>query len=260
MIDVAIVIPCYNEAGRLDDAALLAFVDGNAEAGLVLVDDGSRDGTEARLRALHDARPRQIAAIRLPENRGKAEAVRRGLVQALAGPASLVGYLDADLSTPLTEVAGLIAPLRGSEVGVVMGSRVARLGSTIERSPVRHYLGRIFASAASLILHVAVYDTQCGAKLFRRTPALHAALEEPFVSRWAFDVELLGRLLTGTRSVPGLELHRFLEVPLLEWRDVPGSKVNVKAMIRTLRDLVRIDADLRRRRAAATGAGPPHAA
>lgn len=259
MIDVAIVVPCYNEARRLDDAALLALVDGDEAVGLVLVDDASQDATEARLIALRDARPRQIQALTLPENRGKAEAVRQGLRLALQGAPSLVGYFDADLSTPIVEIARLIATIRGSDLGVVMGSRVSRLGSTIERSAYRHYLGRMFASAASLILDVDVYDTQCGAKLFRRTPALQAALEDPFVSRWAFDVELLGRLFTGTRSTPPLGLHLFLELPLLEWRDVPGSKLDPKAMVGALRDLVLIAADLRRRRAVAAGANPPPA-
>src|SRR6185369_2437155 len=75
-------------------------------------------------------------------------------------------------------------------------------------------------------LHLGVYDTQCGAKLFRRSPALLAALAQPFRSRWAFDVELLQRLLRGRDGVPAIAASDFLEEPLEVWRDVPGSKLH----------------------------------
>ncbi|MDQ1419024.1 MAG: hypothetical protein QOJ52_986, partial [Acidimicrobiaceae bacterium] len=84
----------------------------------------------------------------------------------------------------------------------MLGSRIARLGSTIERTARRHLLGRVFATAASVALGCQVYDTQCGAKVFRVTPALTVALQRPFRSAWAFDVELQSRLLTGGPSVP----------------------------------------------------------
>ena len=248
LTDVALVVPCFNEAERLDDGALLRLVDGDPGVHLILVDDGSEDATASRLLALSRARPRRIAAISLARNGGKAEAVRQGLLRALREPVELFGYFDADLSTPIPELIRLIETIRQTDAAVVMGSRLLRLGSTIQRNPIRHYLGRIFASAASLLLQVRVYDTQCGAKQFRRTPAFEAALEERFLSLWAFDVELLGRLLVGGKAAPGLELGRFLEVPLVEWRDVAGSKLKVRAMTRTARDLVAIGLDLRRRR------------
>ena len=110
-----------------------------------------------------------------------------------------------------------------TEVDVLLASRVLLLGRVIDRSNVRHYLGRIFATAASLTLGIGVYDTQCGAKLLRRAQ-LAAAISEPFLSRWAFDVELLGRLLVGSAAVPGVPVGRTPREPLLAWRDVPGSK------------------------------------
>mgnify|MGYP003548776828 CR=1 FL=1 len=110
------------------------------------------------------------------------------------------------------------------EIDVVLASRVGLLGHTIERRATRHYLGRLYATAASLALGVAVYDTQCGAKLFRSTDALRAALATPFPDRWSFDVEMLARLLAPGRGVTPLPPDRILEVPLHEWRDVGGSK------------------------------------
>jgi len=139
-------------------------------------------------------------------------------------------------------------------VQVVLGSRVARMGAEILRHPMRHYLGRVFATAASLVLGAVVYDTQCGAKCFRDSPALRSALGRPFLSRWAFDVELLGRLLTGEPGVAPLDASAFVEVPLLRWRDVAGSKLRARAMVGAVIDLVRIRRDLRRRARARSGA------
>jgi dolichyl-phosphate beta-glucosyltransferase len=243
-----LVVPCYNEEQRLDGAALLAMVDGRADFRLLLVDDGSGDGTRRVLEGLVAARPGRIEALVLSPNGGKAEAVRQGMRAALAGPAEIVGYFDADLSTPPPEMLRLLDVITERGVAAVLGSRVALLGSDIHRAALRHYLGRVFASLASLMLAARVYDTQCGAKLFRRSPALAAALEAPFLSRWAFDVELLGRLFTGTPDVPGLSPADVVEVPLRTWRDVPGSKLNPTAMAGALKDLARIGLDLKKRR------------
>lgn len=250
MTAVRLVVPCYNEADRFDEGEFLSLLDDAPTLGLTLVNDGSKDATEARLRVFAQRRPDRVEVVSLPHNRGKGEAVRVGLIEALRGPAQVVGYIDADLSTPRREILRLVETISDGSAAVVTGCRLSRLGSRIERSHRRHYLGRIFATLASRLLQVNVYDTQCGAKLFRRTPALEVALEEPFLSQWAFDVELLGRLLVGTAAVPGLREERFVEVPLTSWKDVPGSKMRVRHMVRALNDLAVISVDLRRRRLA----------
>jgi dolichyl-phosphate beta-glucosyltransferase len=252
---LTVVVPCYNEAERLDGAPLLGFVDRNPDASLIFVDDGSTDATAQRLAALAAGGSGRIDVVTLHPNAGKAEAVRQGMRAALARGARVVGYLDADLSTPPSELPRLREALDRPGVEVALGARVALLGSDIQRSAVRHYLGRVFASAASIILKARVYDTQCGAKLFRSTPALAAALEQSFISRWAFDVELLGRLLAGGGGVPAIPLSAIVEVPLGTWRDVQGSKLGPGAMARTLKDLARIGFDLAARRRA--GGSPP---
>jgi glycosyltransferase involved in cell wall biosynthesis len=184
----------------------------------------------------------------LEANSGKAEAVRRGMRAALDAGAQVIGYLDADLSTPPPELARVGAALSRPGIEVAIGARVALLGTDIERSAIRHYLGRVFASLASLILQARIYDTQCGAKLFRSSPALRASLAEPFISRWAFDIELLGRMLAGTGGEPPLPLTAIVEVPLHTWHDVKGSKLGPGAMAQTLLELGRIGADLAKRR------------
>jgi len=254
MSRAALVVPCYNEAARLDGAALIALCDARPDLRLVLVNDGSTDGTLQLLQEIAAQRPSRVEVVSLPANAGKAEAVRQGLLATLAGPSDLVGFFDADLSTPVTEMVRLLGIMEEREVAVVLGARVRMLGTDIRRLAVRHYLGRVFATVVSAMLDLSVYDTQCGAKVFRRSAALSAALEAPFLSRWAFDVELLGRLLVGTPGAAPVAVEDLLEVPLVRWHDVPGSKLSPAAMIGTLKDLAVIRADLARRRRA-VGAG-----
>ncbi len=250
LLGLTVVIPCYNEAQRLDAGPLLEFARAGRGASLLFVNDGSTDDTGRVLDDLAARHPDRVRVIAMPVNSGKAEAVRRGMREALEGGAVVVGYLDADLSTPPGEMQVIGAALERPGVEVAIGARVALLGTDIERSPLRHYLGRVFASLASLILRARIYDTQCGAKLFRATPALSAALSQPFISRWAFDIELLGRMLAGSAGVPRLPLSAIVEVPLHTWHDVKGSKLTPFAMGRTLLELGRVGADLAGRRRA----------
>jgi len=238
--DLVWVVPCFQEAARLERAAVFALADESAPARVLLVDDGSRDGTLALLRSLAAERPALVEVLALPENRGKAEAVRLGLRQGLAAGAAFVGFCDADFSTPPAELARLARLMREGEHDVLMGSRVQLLGRTIRRSGLRHYAGRAFATCASLSLGLPVYDTQCGAKLFRPGPALAAALALPFTARWAFDVELLGRLLRPGSGLPPVESSRIREEPLLVWTDVPGSKLGPLGALRGAWDLARL--------------------
>lgn len=247
------MVPCYNEGARLNADEFLGLVTGSNDISLLFVNDGSRDDTEQRLRSLCARDPGHVTVLSFPQNQGKAEAVRQGLLRALAQGADIIGYADADLGTPIEEMLRLVEVLRASEAKVLIAARVAMLGRTIDRKARRHYLGRVFATAASLTLRMRVYDTQCGAKLFRRTPALTAALSTPFLSRWVFDVELLGRLSTGACAV---DVSDMVEEPLLRWSDVPGSRLRASHMVRAAIDLGRIALDLRRRRSKVMQ-GPP---
>ncbi|HEY6559636.1 MAG TPA: glycosyltransferase [Polyangiaceae bacterium] len=249
-----LVVPCYNEEQRLDSAAFVEFAR-SGRCDLLLVDDGSTDGTARVLAQIEAASPDSANVLSLPRNGGKAEAVRQGLLRGLETGRAIVGYADADLSAPFSELARLLDVAERRQTPVVMGSRVALLGSHIERSRMRHYLGRVFATAASLLLRLPVYDTQCGAKFFRVGPALRAALDMPFHSAWAFDVELLGRLLIGGPGADPLGVHEFLEIPLQEWCDVRGSRMGPFDMLHAGIDLARIGHALseRRQRAHASG-------
>ena len=127
--------------------------------------------------------------------------------------------------------------------------RVSRWrGATSGGVPVRHYTGRIFATSVSLVLDLPIYDTQCGAKMFRCSETTSVLFKDPFVSRWIFDVEIVARLLQergpeafrGTRSV-------LVEFPLQEWEDVSGSKIRTTDFPKALLDLWRIRSHYRLR-------------
>lgn len=246
MSRIAIVVPCFDEANRLDVESFLDWLVQRPDVTLVFVNDGSADDTLRVLRELEARLSERVSILDLAHNVGKAEAVRVGLLHVLGTEAEIVGYLDADLATPLSEMDRLLAVISAAQVQVVMGARVSLLGRHIKRDPKRHYLGRVFASIASLALNLQVYDTQCGAKLFRTFPALHAALDKPFLSRWAFDVELIGRMMNPPNDVAPLRVDQIIEEPLLVWIDRPGSKLSLVHMVNSAVDLARISIAIRR--------------
>lgn len=251
MSTTIVVVPCHNEADRLD-LSLLAELARAVDA-LVLVDDGSTDRTAEVLHDFAAASDVTCHVLQIERNAGKAEAVRAGLRRAIELDASVVGYLDADMATPPSELPRLLAALDDAH-DVVLGSRVRMLGHDIERKTTRHYLGRVYATFASTALGLDVYDTQCGAKVFRVGPALGSALGQPFDDRWAFDVELLARLVSPIDpAVPPIPRDRFVEVPLAHWSDVDGSALSFGAGLRATASLVGTARRLRQRRSISAG-------
>lgn len=241
-----LVVPCYNEEKRLpvSDFVEMARTPGLS---LLFVNDGSKDGTARVLDELCARTDGKATTLSLERNSGKGEAVRRGLLEALARGADVVAFADSDLATPPDEIMRVIDPVRAGRAEVSLGARVALAGTDIDRTPLRHHLGRVFATGASLVLQARIYDTQCGAKAFKSTPLLRAALATRFRSRWAFDVELLARLLDGAGGEHPLTERAIVEVPLRVWRDVAGSKLTSRAMARAGLDLVAILRSRRRR-------------
>lgn len=245
--ELELVVPCYNEAGRLQAQAFVDFARHRPSIRFLLVDDGSSDGTaEVHERMSRDA-PGLIRAMRLPSNQGKAEAVRRGLLVAMSAGTPLVGFWDADLSTPLAAIDDFMSvTARRPEFELILGSRVMLMGRDIRRRPGRHYLGRAFATFASLALDLPVYDTQCGAKIFRANEALQQVLSAPFRSPWIFDVEILARYLTVPVDEGGRPRRaRIYELTVPAWHDIPGSKLRARDFIRSVFELAAIWRDRR---------------
>lgn len=232
---LGVVIPCYNEENRLPVEDLLRLAEQEGVE-ILLVNDGSKDRTEELLKSLSLKAP-SVQFLNLEQNSGKAEAVRQGLNELLKKDYKWVAYLDADFATPLSEIKRIFKMRDQLKAKVVLGSRVRLLGYRIHRKMHRHYLGRVFATFASMTLGIPVYDTQCGFKMLRVTDGLKTSLQEPFRTRWVFDVELIFRILRIDPEAADYDRY-FEEIPLRSWKDVGGSKLSLKQMIGAFKDLM----------------------
>ncbi len=239
--NLILVVPCYNEARRLHGDEFVAFVHAHPGVGFLFVDDGSSDATAEVHADLVRRAPGTIEALRLDRNQGKGEAVRQGILKALESSPRLVGFWDADLATPLDAVDDfLTVAANRADVEIILGSRVLLMGRDIRRKAWRHYLGRVFATAASLTLGIPVYDTQCGAKVFRPTGDVAGLFAEPFRSPWIFDVEILARYLDLPDNGELPRRSRIYELAVRAWHDVPGSRVRARDFFRSFFDLLAV--------------------
>jgi glycosyltransferase involved in cell wall biosynthesis len=236
---IAIIIPCYNERNRLHLAAFETFLL-DSSVYFIFVDDGSTDGTAELIEGLGCGKEDRVNILALGVNQGKAEAVRQGFEFALDRNFDFVGFWDSDLATPLSAIPQFMGVFsKHHQIDAVFGSRVKLLGRDVRRRALRHYLGRIFATVVSLMLGLPVYDTQCGAKIFRVGPDTRGLTARAFKSRWVFDVELIQRFISraGSRAAAA---SRMYEYPLDSWEDVGGSKVKPIDFFVALRDVARI--------------------
>ena len=244
--DLTLVVPCYNEAARLDGVAFLNALRSRPWLRLCFVNDGSTDDTAGTLAALQQQSPDRVSILTLRVNRGKAEAVRQGLLAACE-QTPYCGFWDADLAAPLHELETLCDVFtREPAVDWVWAIRLRSLGRSVRRGALRHYAGRVFATAASAVTGVAVYDTQCGAKLFRVSPLLKSVISEPFSSRWIFDVEMLSRATAIMHDEPRRIESIIYEQPLREWHHVRGSKVRPIDAVRAFAGLLTIRSQRRK--------------
>jgi dolichyl-phosphate beta-glucosyltransferase len=215
-IQLSIVVPAYNEQGRLPRTVLETIrwcTARRVEFELIITDDGSRDETLAVARLFEDSDVR-IRALACP-HMGKGAAVRMGILNAKG---SVVMFMDADGATPLDEIPKLIDAINGGH-DVAIGSRVVQRPGEVEvkASAHRRLIGRVFALFVNLFAVEGIGDTQCGFKAFRRTAAEAIFVRQKTVG-FAFDVEILyiaKRLGLSVSEIP------------VNWEAQPGSKVNL---------------------------------
>lgn len=231
-----IVVPCYNESKRLRQDAFVDYVERHEDVAFLFANDGSRDNTLEVLQEL-TARHERLLLLDIQPNGGKAEAVRKGMLYAAEQfEPEYIAFWDADLATPLDEIEPMVA-WADKGYDAVMGLRLMRLGAKVKRKPLRHYLGRCFATVASMMLGLPVYDTQCGAKLFRRD-VVKKIFPEQFITRWLFDVELLARYTKAYGKERATE--KIYEFPLFQWQDIDGSQLKSRDFFKAPMELMKI--------------------
>jgi dolichyl-phosphate beta-glucosyltransferase len=228
----SLVIPAYNEEGRIDAcvrgvAEWFAARPGAMEWEVVIVDDGSTDATAARARRAAEALGLPLRVVSFRRNRGKGAAIRAGVLEARGDP---ILVSDADLSTPLTEWSKLAERLPTHPVAI--GSRAIQQDLVRKRQALhRVLLGRAGNRLIQLLAVPGIRDTQCGFKLFTASAA-RTLFGEARIDRFAWDVEIL--YLARRRGLP------IAEVPVL-WFNSPESKVRVvRDALQTLWDVARI--------------------
>ena len=242
--ELSVVIPAYNEAARIAAplrrlAAHLAAAHPTSE--IVVVDDGSTDDTVRTVTALAAELPLPVRVLRSAMNRGKGHAVKVGMLDAHG---ALVLMTDADLSTPIEELAKLLAAIRAG-ADVAIGSR-KMAGAVIEehQPALREAMGRVFTWLTQVLV-VNVSDVTCGFKLFRHDAA-RAVFSRVTLDDWSFDAEAL--FLTRRLG------FTLVEVPV-RWKDAAGTKVNRgRDAVRSAIGLARIVWNQARRRYALDGA------
>lgn len=220
---LAIIVPCYNEALRLQESEFLNYAQANEGFDLWFANDGSTDNTLQLLQSLAQRSSGNIKVFDVNPNSGKAEAIRKATLHLLTMDLyDYIGFIDADLSAPLQEINPLYQVIVEKKLKIVAGARVKLVGKTIYRSSLRHYLGRIFATYYDTLLQLRNYDTQCGLKIFEAKLA-GQIFDKTFISNWFFDIELF----TRTRTIIGQEAYykEIEEIPLNEWKEVKGSKL-----------------------------------
>jgi len=231
---LSVVIPCYNEAFRLEP--LFRLIDSQAALGWewVLVDDGSADRTGQALAEFARRSPARVHALSHERNLGKGAAVRTGV---LATTGDMVGYVDADLAaSPLDFAPYLAEPdLQGGRA-LLVGIRLLTQERRVQRHPLRHLIGRLYLTYVSCLTGLTVYDTQCGFKLLSggRARELFSRLG---CRGFAFDAELILRALAAGMSIR--------EVPVA-WQEQGRSRVRPTSAARMFVDILAMRARLAR--------------
>lgn len=221
-----IIIPCYNEEKRLNQETFISFVKENSDYHLCFVNDGSKDNTLAVLRAMKEQAPYAISIVDVKKNSGKATAVRAGARFLYSRPnIAHIGFMDADLSTDFRDFKDLVNTLKKEDKLVVFGSRNALGSGSIERNFMRNVFSKFVKQFILLILGLPIRDTQCGAKVFKRS-IVPTVYDNAFVSRWLFDVEIFLRLKKFLGKEETMKSIR--EQPLMRWVHVDDSKLGMR--------------------------------
>ncbi|CAL2093725.1 response regulator [Tenacibaculum sp. 190524A05c] len=223
---VGVVIPCYNEEERLLSDEFTDYIHKHTGYHLCFVNDGSKDKTLEVLHSIREGREDFITVYDCEKNGGKAEAVRQGMLHMLKQEdLDYIGFLDADLSTDLSDFDDLVSTIENSEYKIVSGSRISRMGANITKESARKIISQTINFIIRKILSMDFQDTQCGAKIFSRD-VIEISFRDKFVSKWIFDVEIFRRVTLHYGLKKAKQI--LCEQPLKRWIHADGSKLSMK--------------------------------
>jgi dolichyl-phosphate beta-glucosyltransferase len=237
MPNTCIIVPCYNEAVRLNKAAFIDFLSKEKNISICFGDDGSTDATLAVLQSISAVFPERVLIICQKTNGGKASIIRESAKEMFnRNSFDYIGYFDADLSSPLEAALPFVAFLEATPgCNIVFGSRIENGEAIIKKTYFRHYSGRLFSFFINRLFLIGLYDTQCGAKVFRSS-LVPLLFDKPFISRWLFDIEIILRL----RSQQPFNARGIEEKPLEKWINQPGSKIKFTELLMLPFQLIKI--------------------
>lgn len=232
--DLFMIVPCFNEEKRIN----LAYWNKLSEipnVHWIFVNDGSSDGTKSLLNQIKNS-----SVINLESNSGKAEAIRKGILETFNKNQSEIfqfGYLDADSAFDIADIKNVIklSISKESTYDSCWGSRVALSGRNITRNNLRHILSRILITIFGYRMGNLPYDPQTGFKVFKFNKELMAIFDKNFKTKWFVDLEILLRF----KALNGKDMKTW-EEPVSTWKDIEGSKIRGLEIITVFRDLIKI--------------------
>ena len=228
------IVPCFNEEKRIN----LDYWNKLAElpnVHWIFVNDGSSDGTKSLLNQIENS-----SVINLESNSGKAEAIRKGILETFNKNQSEIfqfGYLDADSAFEIEDIKNVIklSFSKESTYDSYWGSRVALSGRHISRNNLRHILSRILITIFGYRLGNLPYDPQTGFKVFKFSNEQMAIFNKIFLTKWFVDLEILLRF----KDVNKKDM-KIWEEPVNSWKDIEGSKIRGVEIITVFKDLIKI--------------------
>lgn len=228
------IVPCFNEEKRIN----LDYWNKLAElpnVHWIFVNDGSSDGTKSLLNQIENS-----SVINLESNSGKAEAIRKGILETFNKDQSEIfqfGYLDADSAFEIEDIKNVIklSFSKESTYDSYWGSRVALSGRHIYRNNLRHILSRILITIFGYRLGNLPYDPQTGFKIFKFSNEQMAIFDKNFLTKWFLDLEILLRF----KAVNKKDM-KIWEEPVNSWKDIEGSKIRGLEIITVFKDLIKI--------------------
>ncbi len=232
---IVIIIPCFNEAERLD-LSYFNKLSRIQDTTWVFVDDGSIDSTSKILK--NYSKKKNIVYTKINHNVGKSNAIAYGMNYASSKIMNIgwIGFLDSDGAFATSDVESIIKMTSSfKKYDALYSSRVKMAGRDIKRNNARHIIARLTTSLFGLVWEDIPYDTQSGFKLYRYSDNFVLTIIKPFRTKWFFDVELSIRLSKYKKKNINV-----WEEPVLSWVDVPGSKINYRQSMRIILEIIYI--------------------